>query len=115
MGVMEYLSDTKPLYHFLTRSPRLPTPSVQAVRRDVAAALGVLHEKGFIFGDPRRAVLARGRGSCFSHRFQWCLETRNGSPCLNFELGLGVVRWQIMEKSHNNSSLERIVSRLSAL
>ena len=54
-GCYGILSDAKPLYHFLTQSPCLPPPSVQAVRRDLAAALKVLHEKNFGFGELREA------------------------------------------------------------
>jgi len=34
------------------------------------------------------------------------------SPCL---ISLGVLRWQIMEKSHDESNLERIISWLSTM
>jgi len=120
MVVMEYLSDAKPLYHFLAQSPRPPTPNVRAVRRDVAAALKILHENDFVFGDLREANVlyspeAGGRAFLIDFDGVGKHGRDRYSPCLNFELGLGVLRWQIMEKSHDESNLERIISWLSAL
>lgn len=35
------------------------------------------------------------------------------SPCLDIHLGLGVDRWQIIEKSHDVANLERVMKLVS--
>ena len=91
--------------------------SVQAVRRDLAAALKVLHEKNSVFGEPRKANVLyspEAGGRAFLVDFDGVGEygMDRYSPCLNFELGLGESGWQIMEKSHDESNLEQIIKWL---
>jgi len=119
MVVMEYLSDAGALHRFFvpSRSPLPPPPNTTAIRRDLTKALELLHEKDFVFGDLRpvnilyspeddRAMLVDfdGVGKHGEDRY---------SPCLNVLLGLGVDRWQVMEKSHDSANFERVMKWIS--
>lgn len=120
MVVMEYLQDAKPLDHFFPQypTPLPPPPDVDVVRRDLTKALDLLHKKDLVFSDLReRNVLysPKDKGRVFLIDFDAVGEHGKDrhSPCLNTELGLGVGRWQIMEKSHDESNRDRILSWLS--
>ena len=121
MVVMEYLQDARPLYDFFPQSStHLPPPDVDAVRRDLTKALDLLHEKGFVFGDLRQANVlysSRDKGRVFLVDFDGVGEHGKDrySPCLNTSLGLGMVRWQIMDKSYDRSSCDKVVSWLSKM
>jgi len=119
MVVMEYVSGASALHHFTTLSPfPFPRPpNAKGIRRDLTKALELLHGKDFVFGDLRpmnilyspkddRALLVDfdGVGKHGEDRY---------SPCLNTLLGLGVDRWQIMEKSHDSANFERVMKWLS--
>ena len=120
MVVMEYIPNTRG-WSLDPRSsadhpPSLPKPEV--IRQDITKALGLLHERGFVFGDLREAnslYLPEDGGRVLLVDFDGVgLDGKDRySPCLNPELELGVGRWQIMEKRHDNENLERMMKRVS--
>ena len=118
MVVMEYLSDAKPLYHFFPQSSlRPPSPDVRIVQRDLSKALELLHNEDFVFGDLRGANVLyspKDGGRAFLVDFDGVGKHGEDrySSCLNLKLGLGVARWEIMDKSHDTSNLERIIAWL---
>ena len=114
MVVMQYIPKSEGTSLFAL-SP--PPPALETIRRDVSQALELLHGEGLVFGDLRelnvlylpekdRALLIDfdGAGEDGKDRY---------STCLNPEVGLGVDRFQIMEKSHDVENLERLMDRLS--
>ena len=119
MVVMEYLMDTdtdvKPLYDFFPQSsPHPHPPDTEVVQRDLTKALDLLHDKGLVFGDLRQANVLyspKDGGRTYLVDFDGVGEDGKDrySPGLNTKLGLGVERWQVMEKSHDRSNLDRIV------
>ena len=117
--VMEYMPNAKTLDGCFESFPLSPLPDAGALRRDLTKALDLLHERNFVFDDLRelnilyspednRAFLVDfdGVGKHKADRY---------SPCLNTELGLGVDRWQVMEKSHDRANLERVMEWCSEL
>ena len=119
MVVMEYMSNAKTLDGCFESFPLSPLPDAGALRRDLTKALNLLHERNFVFGDlwelnilyspeDNRAFLVDfdGVGKHKEDRY---------SPCLNTKLGLGVDRWQVMEKSHDRANLERVMGWCSEL
>ena len=119
MVVMECMSNTKTLHGFFASSPPSPLPDASAVRRDLTKALGLLHERNFVFGDlrPLNILYSPEDNRAFLVDFDGVGKHREDrySPCLNTELGLGVDRWQVMEKSHDRANLERVMEWLSEL
>jgi serine/threonine protein kinase len=119
MVVMEYLSKAKNLHRFFKSTPLFPPPSVNVVRRDISKALDLLHGRDFVFGDLRSLNILYSSDSNRTFLVDFDGAGKHGearySPCLNTELGLGVRRWQIMEKSHDRANLERVVEWLSTL
>ena len=114
MTVMEYVP-AKSL-HFVSRP--LSTSALEAINRDVSKALELLHEQELVHGDLREAnvlYLPGGGGRALLVDFDGV--GRDGddrySACLNPNIGLGVGRLQIMEKSHDTKNLERLMGRLS--
>jgi len=53
MVVMEYMSNAKTLLGCFASYPLSPLPDAGVVRRDLTKALGLLHERNFMFGDLR--------------------------------------------------------------
>ena len=102
----------------LHADPPPPQPVLEAVHQGVAKALDLLHEKDPVFGDlrePNVLYLPEGGGRVLLVDFD--AVGRDGmdrfSACLNPEAGLGVVRWQIVERAHNCENLKRLVGGLS--
>jgi len=119
MVVMEYMSNPKTLHRFFVSSPPLPLPDVGAVRRDLTKAIDLLHERNFVFGDLRllNILYSPEENRAFLIDFDGVGKHKEDrySPCLNTELGLGVSRWQMMEKLHDRANLERVMKWLSEL
>jgi len=114
MVVMEYIPNSKGASLYGTS---LSPSALESVHQGVSQALGLLHGKNLVFGDLRelnvlylpeedRALLVDfdGVGRDGEDRY---------SACLNHEVGLGVVRLQIMEKSHDDENLKKLMDRLS--
>ena len=120
MVVMEYIAKPKGWSIdciFLARDPP-PPPVPEVVRRDVTKALGLLHEEIFVFGDLREAnllYLPEDGGRVLLIDFDSVCVDGIGrySACLNPEAELGVKRWQVMEKEHDNRNLEQLMERVS--
>jgi len=119
MVVMEYISNAKNLLRFFVPSILSPLPDASAVRRDLTKALDLLHERNLVFGDLRElnVLYSPEDNRAFLVDFDGVGKHREDrySPCLNTELGLGVGRWQVMEKSHDRANLERVMKWLSEL
>jgi len=117
MVVMEYMSNAKTLHRFFVPSPLSPLPDAGAVRQDLTRALDLLHEQNLVFGDlrPLNVLYSPEDKRAFLVDFDRVGRHREDrySPCLNTELGLGVNRWQMMEKSHDRANLERVMKWLS--
>ena len=114
MAVMQYVPGAS---LFNTPMP-LPTSAQEVVRRDVSKALKLLHGAHFVFGDLREAnVLYLPEDGGRALLIDFDNVSRDGedrySACLNLEVGLGVSRLQIMEKSHDVRNLERLMGRVS--
>jgi len=114
MVIMEYIPNSKGAS--LYGASLLP-PALESVRQGVSQALDLLHGQNLVFGDLRelnvlylpeedRVLLVDfdGVGRDGEDRY---------SACLNHEVGLGVVRLQIMEKSHDDENFKRLMDRLS--
>jgi len=117
MVVMEYLSDAKPLHHFFYPSYLLSPPTAEVIRRDLTKALDLLGGKDFVFGDLRQMNVLYSPKDDHAYLVDFDGVGKHGedrySPCLNPEAGLGVERWQIMEKKHDRENLERVMEWLS--
>ena len=116
MVVMEYMSSAKALHRFFVLPPLSPLPDPGVVRRDLTKALDLLHERKFVFGDlrPLNVLYSPEENRAFLVDFDGVGKHKDRySACLNTELGLGVNRWQMMEKSHDRANLERVMEWLS--
>jgi hypothetical protein len=116
MVVMEYIpkSRGRPLSSLLPRQS-----SSKAVDLGVTKALNLLHEEGLVFGDLRETnvlYLPEGEGRVLLVDFDGVGQDGMDrySASLNTKAGLGVRKWQIMEKSHDEKNLKRLMERLSA-
>ena len=120
MVVMEYISKSRGWsLDPLSSTGGLPSPPVpDVIRRDVTKALSLLHEQSLVFGDLREAnllYLPENGGRVLLVDFDGVGVDREGrySACLNPGLELGVKRWQIMEKEHDDNNLEKLMKRVS--
>ena len=118
MVVMEYESNASPLHRFILPpgSPLPDPPSPEVLRRDLTKALNLPHGQDLVFCDLRSANIPYSPKDERSLLVDFDGVGKHGesrySPCLNTELGLGVDRWQIMEKSHDLMNLERVMEWL---
>lgn len=120
MVVMEYIAKPKGWSIDCISSARdpPPPPAPEVVRRDVTKALGLLHKENLVFGDlrePNLLYLPEDGGRVLLIDFDGVGVDRVGrySACLNPGAGLGVNRWQVMKKKHDNRNLERLMERVS--
>jgi len=120
MVIMEYIAKPRgwPIDSISSTRDLLPPPVPEVVRRDVTKALGLLHKENFVFGDLREAnllYLPEDGGRVLLIDFDGVGLDGVGrySACLNPEAELGVNRWQIMEKEHDNRNFERLMERMS--
>ena len=113
------MSNAKTLHGCFALSPLSHLPDVGAVRRDLTKALDLLHERNFVFGDlrPLNILYSPEDNRAFLVDFDGVGKDKEDrySPCLNTKLGLGVDRWQMMEKSHDRANLGRVMEWLSEL
>ena len=97
MVVREYMSNASPLHRFFELPHLLPPPNTEAARRDLEAALGLLHKEGFVFGGLRTLnILYSVKGErAFLVDFDGVGKHKEDrySTCLNAGLGLGVRQW----------------------
>ena len=114
MVAMQYISASEgaPLW-----GGSLPPSTLEAVRRDISQALKLLHRQDFVFGDLQESNVLYSPEDGHALLVDFDDVGRHGvdrySACLNPEVGLGVQRWQIMEKSHDVENLKRLMDRLS--
>ncbi|KAF9782056.1 hypothetical protein BJ322DRAFT_1212559 [Thelephora terrestris] len=116
MVVMEYLSNASPLHRFFPPNPVPYSLKDEVVRHSLKKALELLHSKNLVFGDLRVAnVLYSHEGDrVFLVDFDWVGKHQESrySPCLNPEAKLGVDKWQVMEKAHDEANLKAILKWL---
>ena len=87
------MSNASPLHRFFELPRLLPPPNTEAARRDLEAALGLLHKEGLVFGG---------------------LRTLNILYSVKDERAfLGVRKWQIMERSYDLANLGQVVEWIS--
>jgi hypothetical protein len=113
MIVMEYLSDAEPLCLFFP-----PHQMFKSSGRTLPRLL-TYHREGFVFGELREVNVfysPEDGGRAFLVDFDGVGEHGRDrySPCLNTNLGLGMARWQIMDKLHDRANLERVTEWDSA-
>ena len=120
MVVMEYIPKSRgwSLDPLSSVDPPPSRPKPEVIRRCISRALGLLHERHLVFGDLREAnslYLPENGGRVLLVDFDGVGRdgTDRYSPCLNPDLNLGVERWQIMEKGHDDENLERMMKRVS--
>jgi len=117
MVVMEYVSDAKPLHHFFYSSALSSPPTAEVIRQDLTKALDLLGGRDFVFGDLRQVNILYSPDKDRAYLVDFDGVGKHGedrySPCLNPKAGLGVERWQIMEKKHDRENLERVMEWLS--
>jgi len=114
MVVMQYIpnSEGTSLHNI---SP--PPSALEPIRRDLSRALELLHEENLVFGDLRElnVLYLPEKGRTLLIDFDGV--GRDGedrySACLNRGTGLGVKRFQIMERLHDVENLGRLMDRLS--
>ena len=116
MVVMDYVSDARSLHYLFSPSHPLPKnlPKTEVVRKDLSKALDLLHEQGFVFGDlrPANVFYSPTDNHAFLVDFDGVGKHQESrySPFLNIGLGLGVSRWQVMDKEHDRANLKRIMA-----
>jgi len=114
MVVMEYIPNSKgaSLYN-----ASLSPSALELVRQGVSQALDLLHGENLVFGDLRELNVLYLPGERRVLLVDFDGVGRDGedrySACLNHEVGLGVVRLQIMEKSHDDENYKKLMGRLS--
>ena len=116
MVVMEYLSDARPLPFFFPpfHVPRLP--DIPLIRESLTKALELLHGKGLVFGDLRvlNILYSPEHNRIYLVDFDWT--GRDGvdrySACANPEVGIGIGKWEILRKNHDDVNFERIMKSL---
>lgn len=115
MVVMQYIPESEGT-SLCTRS-LLPPSALKIIQQDVSHALELLHREKFVFGDLRESNILylpnKGRALLVDFDSVGQDGKDRYSACLNPEAGLGVVRLQIMEKSHDAKNLQRLIDRLS--
>ncbi|KAF9644456.1 hypothetical protein BDM02DRAFT_947327 [Thelephora ganbajun] len=117
MVVMEYIPKSKGQSIDPHSSPD-SSPVPEVVHRDVSKGLALLHGQNLVFGDLRETnllYLLEGEGRVLFVDFDGVGQdgVDRYSACLNPGAGLGVHRWQVMEKVHDRQNLGRLMERLS--
>jgi len=118
-SIMEYIPKTRgqPVKlgpHSLVDDLLPPRPMPEVVYQDVAKSLGLLHKQDFVFGDLREGNLLYMPGDLL---VDFDGVSRDGGDrycvCLDPAAKLGVNRWQIMKKEHDDGNLKQLTERLS--
>ena len=119
MVVMGYISDASPLHAFLPPStpPRPLNP--QVVEQSLTKALQLLHKNNLVFSDlwQVNVLYLHKEDRIFLIDFDWVGKDGEDrySACFNPEANLGVVAWQLMEKSHDEENLRRLMWEITNL
>lgn len=113
MVVMEYIPKHKGRS---LRNLSLQHHALDKISRDVSRALELLHGKDLVFGDLRELNVLYLPNEERALLVDFDTVGRAGedrySCCLNPDIGLGVEKWQIMEKIHDNNNLKKLMARL---
>ena len=113
MVVMDYVSDARPLPFFFPSSRVPRSPDIPLICESLTKALELLHGKGLVFGDLRVwNILYSPEGDrVYLVDFDWT--GRDGvdrySACVNPEAGIGIGRWEILTKGHDDINFEGVM------
>ncbi|KAF9784322.1 hypothetical protein BJ322DRAFT_1109044 [Thelephora terrestris] len=105
MVVMEYLSNATPLHRFFRPSPVPYLLKAEVVRDTLKKAQELLHSKDLVFGNLRvqNTYYSHEGDRVFLVDFDYVGKHQQSrySPCLVLDGKLGLERWQVMEKAHD--------------
>ena len=113
MVVMQYIPESE---GGSLRKRSMKRSILDTIRRDVTRALELLHEQEFVFGDLQELNVLYLASEDRAMLVGFDDVGREGkdrySCCLGPEAGLGVGKWQIMEKIHDSKNFERLMEQL---